>query len=93
MERVFNGALSLLSVLMAVFTFSFVQWIGEDGRPEMQRPYWWITTASAVLILLSGVAALGAHFRIREYAWPHLLFGLVMAIATIGPLLLWMVWR
>ena len=92
MERVFNGGLALLGILIAVFTFAFVQYIGLERRPEAQEPYLWIVGFSGALVVASGASALLAHLRLGSNGnWvQHWSFAVVLTCATAFPIVLWL---
>ena len=92
MERVFGGAVSLLSILIAVFTFSYVQYAGLTGRPEAQEPYLWLTIGSGVLVVASGISAAVAHFRLGPdgYHVQHWFFEGVLVCVTAFPVAMWL---
>ena len=91
MERVFNGGIALLSILIAVFTFAYIQYIGLEKRPEAQEPYLWIVWFSGALVVASGASALTAHLRLGpDSNWgQYWFFTLTLAGATAFPVILW----
>ena len=92
MERVFSGAVSLLSILIAVFMFSYVQYAGLKGRPEAQEPYLWLAIGSGVLVVASGISAAVAHFRLGSdgHVGQYWFFEAVLVCATAFPVALWL---
>jgi hypothetical protein len=91
MERVFNGALSLLSILIAVFTFSILQYVQETGRAEAQLPYRLLTMVTGLLVIGSGIIATAAHLKIGAagLGWLYYGFAAVLVVATVSPLMLY----
>jgi hypothetical protein len=92
MERLFNGALALLSMLLVIFTFAFAQYLGEEGRPITQRPYLVLTILSGGLLVATGAAALVAHLEIGLPSRPllHYLFAAILLTTTLSPVILWL---
>jgi len=87
-DRVFAGALSLLSVLVAVFTFAFIQLQAQTGRPEA-APYEVIVWLSGVLTMLTGICSIWSHIALftKQY-WPlHVLFTVVLFLTTALPVI------
>lgn len=91
MERVFNGGLALLGILIAVFTFAYIQYIGLEPRAKAQEPYLWIVWFSGALAVASGASVLMAHLRLGANGkWvQYWFFSLVLTGATAFPIILW----
>lgn len=92
MERVFSSAVSLLSILVAVFVFSYLQYVGFKGRPEAQEPYLWLAIGSSVLVVASGISAAVAHFKLGPdgHDAQHWFFGAVLVCVTAFPVAVWL---
>ncbi len=92
MERVFNGGLALLGILIAVFTFAYVQSFGLELRPKAQEAYNSILWVSGTLTVVSGVSALTAHLGLGpDGKWvQYCFFTLVLMGATAFPIFLWL---
>jgi ABC-type nickel/cobalt efflux system permease component RcnA len=91
-ERIFGGALALMSVLIAVFTFAFLRFVEEAGRPETQRAYFWLLLISTALVVGTGASAIVAHLRLGSGHYPflHYFFAAILGLATMSPVIFWL---
>jgi hypothetical protein len=91
MERNFNGALSLLSILIAVFTFAFTRYLDEEGSYVTQTPYRWLLILCGCMLVMSGVSAIIAHIQLgsERSTVLHYLFGFLLLVATLLPAIFW----
>lgn len=94
MERIFNGSISLLSILIAVFTFAYIQFLGEAGigRGVYQKPYLWLCVISGALVMLSGICALLTHFKFKDHSFPlaNIVFTLLLLGTSFCPIIVWL---
>ena len=93
MERVFNGALALLSILLAVFTFVYIQYLEKGGRPEAQKPYLWLVIVVGIFVIAAGSSALTAHLSLGKdnNEVQYYLFAVIIGFASFSPIALWIV--
>ena len=90
MNRMFGGAMALLSIQMALFIVVYGNYQTEVGRAA-QAKWGMLALISGGLIVGSGISALAAHLYLglEPPTWPHWLFAAVLVVATLSPLLVW----
>ena len=89
MDRIFNGALSLLGILLAIFTYTFVQYNSATLR-SLAEPYLFLSIWFAALIVACGSLGLLVHIRCgqREPIWFFISFAALLFFSTITPVLI-----
>lgn len=99
MERVYNGALALLSILAAVFTFIYLQFLEEAGRPDAQAPYVTLLWVIGILVIAVGVCGVWAYIELstadtkkspRRTDALLVIFGLALSGVASLPLIIWL---
>ena len=90
MVRMFGGAMTLLSIQMALFIVVYGEYQAEVGRAAQAR-WGMLALISGGLIVASGISALAAHLYSGPESppWPHWLFAAVVVVATLSPVLVW----
>jgi hypothetical protein len=91
MERLFTGSLNLFAILVAMFTFSVVEYRKEIGRPVTQELYQWLLLLSGLLTVACGVVALWAHLRLMppQNRQLHWVFASVILATLATPIVVW----
>ncbi len=90
MDRMFGGAMALLSIQMALFIVVYGEFQAAVGRAE-GTTWGVLALISGGLIVGSGISALAAHLYSGPDTptWPHWLFALVLAVAASSPFVIW----
>lgn len=90
LERVFSGSLSLFGILMAIFTFIFLEY-----KPEMQTSYGRsllpIVFLAGGLVSVCGISSIVSHYALLKGrpSIPSYLLFLLLGVSTITPFILW----
>lgn len=90
MDRIFSGALTLLGIMVALFTFAYIQYVDHAGFDVDQQPYKVLLWIVGVLVVGSGVSALFAHILPPRQPNQLLHWGFagVLVVATVSPFLI-----
>lgn len=90
LKRVFSGSLSLLGILMAIFTFLFLEY-----KPEMNtsygKPLLLMLYLSGGLVAICGISSILSHYALLKEtpSIPSYILFLLLGVSTITPFLLW----
>ena len=63
-EAIHSGSLSLLGILVAIYTFSYIKYLDYVGRPAYQEGYEKICYIVGVFILVCGVMSIWSYISV-----------------------------
>lgn len=89
-ERIHNGCLSLLGILMAVFIFSFLGIGNLRGLPADQLPYQILNYSVGGIVFVCGLLAIWANWMLSRMRKPiNIIYTLLLMIISITPFVVW----
>ena len=89
-ERIHSGALSLLGILMAVFTYAFLEYKAEKGT-AYETTLFILAFIIGFMVTACGVSAICTHWILSNdrSRFLFLLFLLLLVLSTFTPLIVW----